>query len=226
MRPCQGRSRGFKSRLPLQISAKPCRSEGFFHFPGVWRLPTWTFSAYDAKLRDRARYPSGKGEVCKTFIRGFDSHPRLQVFLAHTWPKTSVCGQRRPAYFCDAGSSTWKAVRQDVFGQVSRATRFLDEDCGTGNSGLELPGRRTQALHSICRQVAFVLCRYGHRLRVCDLPHQLMEFGADQHFGPRGVKASTQTRSRFRTALPARSFHRFRPSAASEARWAESHRGR
>jgi hypothetical protein len=24
-----------------------------------------------------ARYPSGKGEVCKTFIRGFDSHPRL-----------------------------------------------------------------------------------------------------------------------------------------------------
>jgi hypothetical protein len=27
-----------------------------------------------------ARYPSGKGEVCKTFIRGFDSHPRLQIF--------------------------------------------------------------------------------------------------------------------------------------------------
>src|SRR5271157_1500073 len=27
-----------------------------------------------------ARYPSGKGEVCKTFMRGFDSHPRLQHF--------------------------------------------------------------------------------------------------------------------------------------------------
>jgi hypothetical protein len=27
-----------------------------------------------------ARYPSGKGEVCKTFMRGFDSHPRLQRF--------------------------------------------------------------------------------------------------------------------------------------------------
>jgi hypothetical protein len=27
-----------------------------------------------------ARYPSGKGEVCKTFIREFDSHPRLQIF--------------------------------------------------------------------------------------------------------------------------------------------------
>jgi hypothetical protein len=27
-----------------------------------------------------ARYPSGKGEVCKTFMREFDSHPRLQPF--------------------------------------------------------------------------------------------------------------------------------------------------
>src|SRR5215469_2271437 len=31
-----------------------------------------------AILSALARYPSGKGEVCKTFIRGFDSHPRLQ----------------------------------------------------------------------------------------------------------------------------------------------------
>jgi hypothetical protein len=29
-------------------------------------------------LTMRARYPSGKGEVCKTFIRRFDSDPRLQ----------------------------------------------------------------------------------------------------------------------------------------------------
>jgi hypothetical protein len=28
----------------------------------------------------RARYPSGKGEVCKTFMRRFDSDPRLQTF--------------------------------------------------------------------------------------------------------------------------------------------------
>jgi hypothetical protein len=27
----------------------------------------------------RARYPSGKGEVCKTFMRRFDSDPRLQT---------------------------------------------------------------------------------------------------------------------------------------------------
>ena len=28
-----------------------------------------------------ARYPSGKGEVCKTFMRRFDPGPRLQNFL-------------------------------------------------------------------------------------------------------------------------------------------------
>ena len=28
-----------------------------------------------------ARYPSGKGEVCKTFMRRFDSDPRLQSFI-------------------------------------------------------------------------------------------------------------------------------------------------
>ena len=28
-----------------------------------------------------ARYPSGKGEVCKTFMRRFDSDPRLQISL-------------------------------------------------------------------------------------------------------------------------------------------------
>ena len=26
-----------------------------------------------------ARYPSGKGEVCKTFMRRFDPDPRLQI---------------------------------------------------------------------------------------------------------------------------------------------------
>ena len=31
-----------------------------------------------------ARYPSGKGEVCKTFTRRFDSDPRLQFFLGPT----------------------------------------------------------------------------------------------------------------------------------------------
>jgi hypothetical protein len=55
-----------------------------------------------------ARYPSGKGEVCKTFMRRFDSDPRLHRFnhfqsmlkkLAAVWlPKglrTSVFQLRR-----------------------------------------------------------------------------------------------------------------------------------
>jgi hypothetical protein len=29
-----------------------------------------------------ARYPSGKGEVCKTFMRRFDPDPRLQFFFS------------------------------------------------------------------------------------------------------------------------------------------------
>ena len=36
--------------------------------------------AYQASTQFGARYPSGKGEVCKTFMRRFDSDPRLQNF--------------------------------------------------------------------------------------------------------------------------------------------------
>jgi hypothetical protein len=44
-------------------------------------LHRWTFSARNANVWAEARYPSGKGEVCKTFMRRFDSDPRLQSFL-------------------------------------------------------------------------------------------------------------------------------------------------
>ncbi len=37
--------------------------------------PRFTFH-----VAHRARYPSGKGEVCKTFMRRFDPGPRLQTF--------------------------------------------------------------------------------------------------------------------------------------------------
>ena len=44
------------------------------------RFRQWTFSARDATLLcGKARYPSGKGEVCKTFMRRFDPGPRLQL---------------------------------------------------------------------------------------------------------------------------------------------------
>ena len=36
---------------------------------------------YSLSSLARARYPSGKGEVCKTFMRRFDPGPRLQLFL-------------------------------------------------------------------------------------------------------------------------------------------------
>ncbi len=32
------------------------------------------------KSSSQARYPSGKGEVCKTFMRRFDPDPRLQFY--------------------------------------------------------------------------------------------------------------------------------------------------
>ncbi len=38
----------------------------------------------EAGFQFKARYPSGKGEVCKTFMRRFDSDPRLQPFQAVT----------------------------------------------------------------------------------------------------------------------------------------------
>ena len=50
----------------------------------MWRgdIPTqrnpMDFFVRPGYLRIRARYPSGKGEVCKTFMRRFDSDPRLQ----------------------------------------------------------------------------------------------------------------------------------------------------
>ena len=33
----------------------------------------------------KARYPSGKGEVCKTFMRRFDPGPRLQYLQQHKY---------------------------------------------------------------------------------------------------------------------------------------------
>ena len=51
----------------------------------VSRSKLLLFTALKKQLRQaplirscRARYPSGKGEVCKTFMRRFDPDPRLQ----------------------------------------------------------------------------------------------------------------------------------------------------
>jgi hypothetical protein len=57
-------------------------SRSRFFIPPPARSHKWTFFRRDANVCSRARYPSGKGEVCKTFTRRFDSDPRLQTFLA------------------------------------------------------------------------------------------------------------------------------------------------
>ena len=50
-----------------------------------------------ASTQFEARYPSGKGEVCKTFMRRFDPDPRLQIFNHLTFGIASprLRGRRR-----------------------------------------------------------------------------------------------------------------------------------
>ena len=43
-----------------------------------------------------ARYPSGKGEVCKTFMRRFDPDPRLQNLLNKHGKTDETALTRRP----------------------------------------------------------------------------------------------------------------------------------
>ena len=50
-----------------------------------------------------ARYPSGKGEVCKTFMRRFDPDPRLQI----SFPNSAQVERGRRMRF--ALNSWWNA---------------------------------------------------------------------------------------------------------------------
>ena len=47
---------------------------------GKSHMPGWGSIQPGGTMFKMARYPSGKGEVCKTFMRRFDSDPRLQHF--------------------------------------------------------------------------------------------------------------------------------------------------
>ena len=73
MRPCQGRSRGFKSRLPLQRFSQARESAGFLAFCVV-------------------RQPSGKAGVCKASIGRFDSTPRLHTLPVLRCAQDFACG--------------------------------------------------------------------------------------------------------------------------------------
>ncbi len=45
-----------------------------------WRYTSPTIQLAATMATGRARYPSGKGEVCKTFMRRFNPDPRLHTF--------------------------------------------------------------------------------------------------------------------------------------------------
>jgi hypothetical protein len=82
-----------ESRKSFDIRTKRRRCEGR---DSAIESPAWNRKTFDSEtnfwrakrchkgdnfrytLWFEARYPRGKGEVCKTFMRGFDSHPRLQ----------------------------------------------------------------------------------------------------------------------------------------------------
>jgi hypothetical protein len=57
----------------MQADARQLRQEWLSHKVAI----AGRKAIHSAK--QMARYPSGKGEVCKTFIRRFDSDPRLQI---------------------------------------------------------------------------------------------------------------------------------------------------
>jgi hypothetical protein len=60
----------------VEVAGSNPVSRSMFFVP----VPPHGTRAYTA----RARYPSGKGEVCKTFMRRFDSDPRLQSSVARS----------------------------------------------------------------------------------------------------------------------------------------------
>ena len=74
-----------------------------------YRIPNWKAPRLSLYWLLSARYPSGKGEVCKTFIRGFDSHPRLQTTSGNS-----------AAYGCDKTKrdnfKRWNLSITDAFG--------------------------------------------------------------------------------------------------------------
>ena len=62
---------------------------------------------YTLKFGAVPKWP--KGEVCKTSIRGFESHPRLQIFLYATSPFTTGSNHLQSS-ICNPGASTNSCV--------------------------------------------------------------------------------------------------------------------
>jgi hypothetical protein len=94
----------------------------------------------------RARYPSGKGEVCKTFIREFDSPPRLQPTSSQ-----SLDYAFRPLRLLPKLGNTWEQNALQVFDcasvrrwhpaairmgkhELAQVSGFRDQETEIGNS--------------------------------------------------------------------------------------------
>ena len=87
-----------------------------------------------------ATWPSGKAEVCKTFIRGFESHRRLSRFFSHrlNWPCYDVVSSSSPP----SQFSGRAAINQAAFRET--AARALEQL----RAERALPGLRKQDLQA------------------------------------------------------------------------------
>ena len=63
----------------VEVAGSNPVSRSRFSFPARSFLMDGLLGAGKLRYAVGARYPSGKGEVCKTFMRRFDSDPRLQL---------------------------------------------------------------------------------------------------------------------------------------------------
>ena len=71
------------AKVEVAGSTPVSRSINFCLLLSLALARVYALKASRGSTQDRARYPSGKGEVCKTFMRRFDSDPRLQSFITY-----------------------------------------------------------------------------------------------------------------------------------------------
>ena len=92
-------------------------------FFGIWRY-----------LNFRARYPSGKGEVCKTFMRRFDSDPRLHRYFLYFQVTNSnityfvgVAGLRRHAASTSSNRAKLRMESSEITGVNTPGTMLQSQ---------------------------------------------------------------------------------------------------
>src|SRR5438309_3161480 len=112
---------------PLHVRQHCWTSVDFF---GIWRY-----------LNFRARYPSGKGEVCKTFMRRFDSDPRLHRYFLYFQVTNSNI-----TYFVGVAG-----LRRHAASTSSNRTKLRMES--SESTGVNTPGQCCKAQAKHCSYV-------------------------------------------------------------------------